>query len=268
MKSMKKIMILGALAVSVALYSCKDDSDRVDVVDIPGDQTIELSYDFESDDEGWNGGIADLPSDDLDLYGLDVDHVTDDLPFESDGALRLSATNVNNDFFMFISKQITGLQPNKLYNISFTVDFAASVTVDTTGIVIDTDTIGVDTTGIVGSGNDTIDVGNVTVNLNDTIVVKAGATDLEPDTEIDANNFLRLIFDKGEVGFDGSDLVVLGKFASDTSTGGYVLRTVSNEEPISVRANADGELWLIVGTEATGRDVVVYYDEIVVEIDE
>jgi hypothetical protein len=260
---MKKIMILGALAVSVALYSCKDDSDRVDVIDVPG-ETIELSYDFESGDEGWNAGIADIPAGDLDIYGLEVEHTTD-LPFDSDGALRVAASNPHNEFFIFVSKQLTGLEPNTNYNVSFTVDFAASVMVDTTGVVIDTTGVGVDTTGI-GGVIDTIDV-NV-VNLNDTLIVKAGATALEPETEADAFDFLRLIFDKGEVGFDGSDMVILGRYSSDISSGGYVLRTVSNEEPFSVRTNEDGELWLIVGAEATGSDVVVYFDSIHVEIEE
>jgi hypothetical protein len=263
-KSMKKIMILGALAVSVALYSCKDDSDRVDIIDVPGGQTIELSYDFESGDEGWNAGIADIPAGDLDIYGLEVDH-TNDPPFESNGALRVAATNPHNEFFVFISKHLTGLEPNTSYKVSFTVDFAASVMVDTTGIVVDTTGIAGDTTGIVGGINDTI---GVHVNLNDTLIVKAGATALEPETEADAFDFLRLIFDKGEVGFDGTDMVILGRYSGDTTAGNYVLRTASSEEPFLVTTNEDGELWVIVGSEATGRDFVVYYDSISIEIEE
>ena len=246
---MKKIMILGALAVSVALYSCKDDSDKVDVIDVPG-QAIELAYDFESDDEGWNAGISDIPSGELDNYFLDAEQVSD-VPFDSNGALRVSASNPNNEFFLYVSKKITGLEPNTNYNVSFDVDFAASVTVDTTGI---------DTTGVVG---DTIDVD--LVNLNDSIIMKAGAVAEEPATEPDDLDFLRLIFDKGEVGIDGSDMVVIGRYSG---SGDFLKQSVSNEDLFLVTTNEDGELWLVLGAESTGEDVELYFDSINVEIDE
>lgn len=261
---MKKIVIFGALAASVALYSCKDDSDRVDIGDLPGEQTIELSYDFESDDEGWNAGLADLPEGDFDIYSLDADHTTD-LPYNGNGALRVSASNPNNEFFMYITKHLTGLEPNTTYNVSYNVQFAASVTVDTTGIIVEPDTTGFgnDTTGVIG---DTINVGYV--DLSDSIIFKAGAVDTEPATEVDAFDFLRLIFDKGEIGYDGADLVVLGRFPGDTASGGYVLRNVTNDDTITVTTNDDGEVWLVIGTEATGSDVVVYYERIHVELEE
>jgi hypothetical protein len=254
--SMKKIMILGALAVSVALYSCKDDSDRVDVIDVPG-QAIQLAYDFESDDEGWNAGISDIPSGELDNYFLDAEHVTD-VPFDSNGALKVAASNPNNEFFLYVSKKITGLEPNTNYNVTFDVDFAASVTMDTTGI----DTTGVigDTTGVIG---DTIDVD--IVNLNDSIIMKAGAVAEEPATEPDDLDFLRLIFDKGEVGIDGSDMVVIGRYAG---TGNFVKNSASNEDAFLVTSNEDGEIWLVLGAESTGDEVELYFDSINAEIDE
>jgi predicted nucleotidyltransferase len=257
-KGMKKMMILGALAVSVALYSCKDDSDRVDVVDIPG-QTIELAYDFESDDEGWNAGISDIPSGELDNYFLDADHESD-VPFDSNGALRVAASNPNNEFFLYVSKKLTGLEPNTRYNVSFNIDFAANVMVDTTGVVIDTTGVAGDTTGVIG---DTIDV-NV-VNLNDSIILKAGAVAEEPATEPDDLDFLRLIFDKGEVGIDGSDMIVLGRYSS---SGDFVKRSASNEDAFLAFTNEDGELWLVVGAESTGEEIELYFDAINVEIDE
>jgi hypothetical protein len=256
---MKKIMVLGALAVSVAFYSCKDDSDRVDVIDVPG-EVINLAYDFESDDEGWNAGISDIPSGELDNYFLDAEHVTD-VPFDSNGALKVAASNPNNVFFLYVSKEITGLEPNTNYNVSFDIDFAANVTVDTTGV--DTTGVSGDTTGVIG---DTIDVD--LVNLNDSIIIKAGAVAEEPATEPDDLDFLRLIFDKGKVGIDGSDMIVIGRYSGNTSLGDYMKQTASNEDAFLATTNEDGELWLVVGAESTGKEVELYFDSINVEIDE
>ncbi len=250
------MMILGALAVSVALYSCKDDSDKVDVVDIPG-QTISLAYDFESDDEGWNAGISDIPSGELDNYFLDAEQVSD-IPFDSNGALKVAASNPNHEFFLYVSKKITGLEPNTSYNVSFNVDLAANVTLDTT--VIDTTGVGGDTTGVVG---DSIDVD--IVNLNDSVIIKAGAVAEEPATEPDDLDFLRLIFDKGEIGIDGSDMVVIGRYLA---SGNFASQTASNEEAFRISTNEDGELWLVVGAESTGDELELYFDSIAVEIDE
>jgi hypothetical protein len=257
---MKKLMILGALVVSVVLYSCKDDAERIDDPIIG--QTVELTYDFESGTEGWDAGLSGFPADDEELYGLEVEHTTLPDPLGDEGALMVKAANPNDNLFMFISKEITGLQPNTRYDVNFTIEFASSVEVDTTGFVVDT--TGVDTTGIV---TDTTSIGTGFYAMNDTVIIKAGAVSAEPVLEVNNTNYFQFVgIDPGEAGEDGSDLIVLGNFPGDTSEHEYTLQTVSNENPISVSTNGDGELWLIVASESYGINTVIYYNHITVEI--
>ena len=161
---------------------------------------------------------------------------------------------------MYASKHITGLAPNSRYDISYTVEFASSVEIDTTEMVTDTTGIGTDTPGV---GSDTLGF----VNVNDTVVIKAGATSEELVTEEDDLDFLQLVgIDVGEPGVDGDDLVVLGSFASDTTSNGFTLHTASTETPISIMTNGDGDLWLIVGAESFGIKTEIYINSIEVNI--
>jgi hypothetical protein len=260
---MKKMMILGALAVSVVLYSCKDDAERIEDSPIVG-QTIELTYDFETGTEGWEAGLAGFPADDEDLYDLEVEHTTLPDPLDDEGALMVKAANPNDNLILFISKEVTGLEPNTRYDVNFSIEFASVVEIDTTGFVVDDTTgIGADTTGFV---SDTVNVGTDIYANNDTVIIKAGAVPAEPVLELDNTNYFQFAgIDLGEVGEDGSDLIVLGSVSGDT-TDGLTLQTVSNESPISVSTNGDGELWLIVASESFGSSTVIYYNNITVQI--
>jgi hypothetical protein len=257
---MKKLMILGALIISAVLYSCKNDADRIEDPIIG--QTIELTYDFESGTEGWEAGLSGFPADDEELYGLEVEHTTLPEPLDDNGALMVKAANPNENLFLFISKEVTGLQPNTRYDVNFTIEFASIVEIDTTGFVVDTTEFATDTTGI-----DTTGVGTGVYARNDTVVIKAGAVSAEPVLEVDNTNFFQIVgIDPGEAGKDGSDLIVLGNFPGDTTENGLTLQTASNENPISVSTNGDGELWLIVASESFGTSTVIYYNSITVEI--
>ncbi len=240
---MKKILIVIFMAITVAFYSCNDDTDKVN--NPTGDETVILDYDFNSNDEGWNTGLADFPAADEDLYNFEVDLTTSPADDEED-VLVLSASNPNDDnLFMFASKHITGLDANTMYDVSYTLDIVPNVVVDTTGL-------GADTTGFVA---------------NDTVTIKAGAVSEEPETEEDDLDFLQLInIDIGDPGVDGTDLMVIGSFPADTTNVGFVQQTVSTDDPISARTNEDGDLWLIVGAESYGSKTEIYINKISVEI--
>ncbi len=250
------IMIMGVLAIS--FYSCKDeDVDRID--DPIGDETVELNYNFDSGDEGWDAGIAGFLIDEEDLYGFNVEQTT--APFDEDeGVLKLSASNPNDHLFMYASKQITGLEPNTQYNINFTVELASLVVVDTTGFVTDTIGLGTDTTGV--------DTTGIYTSINDTVFIKAGVANEELVTEADDFDFLQLVgIDIGEPGADGNDLVVIGSFPGDTTDINVTLHTASTETPITAITNDDGDLWLLVGAESFGTNTEIYIGSISVEIE-
>ncbi len=250
---MKKILIMIFGALTVAFYSCDDDTDRIDDP-IEGEPVV-LNYDFDSDDEGWNAGLAGYPIDDEGLYDFEVEATTSPADDE-DGVVLLSTSNPGEDnLLMFVNKQVTGLEPNTRYDVSYTIELIPNVVIDTTGLDIDTTGLGTDTVGFVDT-------------VNDTVTIKAGAVSEEPETEADELDFLQLIgIDVGEPGVDGSDLIVIGSFASDTTDTGFVQQTVSTETPISAMTNDDGDLWLLIGAESFGSRTEIYINNIEVEID-
>lgn len=241
---MKTIALIISGVMAFSFYSCNNDEDTIDGP--VGDEGVELSYDFEAGDEGWNAALANIPADDEDLYEFDVDHTTSPVDDE-DGALYFSALNPNEDLFMFASKQISGLDPNTQYTVSYTIDLAPSVVIDTTGLVVDTT--------------------DAPALENDTVFIKAGATGEEPETEIDENDFLDFIgIDIGEPGVDGADFVVLGSFSADTTDVGFTEQTVSTESPFPVMTNDNGDLWLLIGTESSGNFTEIYISNVDVTI--
>jgi hypothetical protein len=265
-KIMKTIALIISGVLALSLYSCNNDEDTI--TDPVGNEGVELNYDFESDDEGWNAALAEFPVDEEDLYEFEVEQTTSPVDDE-EGALLLSASNPNGNLFMYASKQISGLEPSTQYKVSYSLNVTSSVVVDTTGFVIDTTGVDTDTTGVdsdtTGVGDDNDDL---FVTLNDTVVIKAGAVSEEPVTEANQDNFLKLIgISIGEPGSDGADLVVIGSFAADTTDVGFTEETVSTTTPISVITNEDGDLWLLVGTETFGNKTEIYFNSINVVIE-
>lgn len=263
---MKTIALIISGVLAMSLYSCNNDEDTIN--DPVGDEGVELTYDFESGDEGWNAALAEYPVDEEDLYEFEVEQTTSPVDDE-EGSLLLSASNPNGNLFMYASKQISGLEPSTQYQVSYSLNVTSSVVVDTTGFVNDTTGVDTDTTGMDTDTTD-VDVDNngLFTNLNDTVVIKAGAVSEEPVTEANQDNFLKLIgIGIGEPGFDGADLVVIGSFAADTTDVGFTEQTVSTTSPITVITNEDGDLWLLVGTETFGSQTDIYLNSINVVIE-
>lgn len=263
---MKTIALIISGILAMSLYSCNNDEDTIN--EPIGDEGVELTYDFESGDEGWNAALAEYPVDEEDLYEFEVEQTTSPVNDE-EGSLLLSASNPNGNLFMYASKQISGLEPSTQYQVSYTLNVSSSVYIDTTGFVSDTTGVDNDTTGI---DTDTTDVaGNnddLFTNLNDSVVIKAGAVSEEPVTQTNVDNILKLIgISIGEPGIDGADLVVIGSFAADTTDVGFTEQTVSTTTPISVITNDDGDLWLLVGTESFGTKTDIYLNSINVLIE-
>ncbi len=213
---MKKLMILGVLLFT--LFACNNDDEDM------RDQLVEKSYQFDSGTEGWVGDFADYPVGEAESYGLTFEQATLPSPLDqSNGALRLVGTNRSDDLFMFAKKQITGLEANKTYKITFTVEFASNVP-----------------DNMVGVGG----------SPGESVWIKAGATAIEPVPAEDDMDYYRINIDKGNQSQGGADMVVLGDFSNDTDSDEYTLKTVTNNDPFYATTNVDGELWLIVGTES------------------
>jgi hypothetical protein len=137
---------------------------------------------------------------------------------------------------MFTKKKVSGLKPNSVYDVIFTIEFASNVP-----------------DGMVGVGG----------SPGESVWIKAGAVAEEPLPEEDDMEYYRMNIDKGGQSQGGTDMVVLGDFSNDTDREEYTLKTVSNDQPVRVSSDSEGEVWLIVGTDSGFEaTTTIYYNNI------
>jgi hypothetical protein len=226
-------MLLLLVVSSILLISCSANHE----------QEYPFSYTFDKDQQDWTAGFADLPADyDPDLYELDSGW--GELPSGLEGnAIYLSGHNRSDDLFMFIQKQITGLQPETTYQVDFDIELASNIP-----------------PGLVGIGG----------SPGESVYVKAGAVDSEPEIVTDAGNWLRMNIDKGNQASEGEDTINLGTFANpnidlETFTGEeYALMNLNNEGiPFRVTSGEDGSIWVIIGSDSGFEGpTTIYYNSI------
>jgi hypothetical protein len=154
-------------------------------------------------------------------------------------AIKQSGNNHSDDLFMFMKRRVNGLEPNTVYYITFTVEFATNVPDET-----------------MGAGG----------SPGESVYVKAGASVTEPKKVVDDENFYLMNIDKNNQAQNGEDMVVIGDFSNDTDQAVYTLKTVANESPFGAATDENGDLWLIIGTDSGFEaTTTIYYNTIKVE---
>lgn len=197
----------------------------------------QYEYNFSAGAEGWIGDFADYPNEPSveQFYQLEFSHTGLPAPLNTtDGALKLSGINKSDDLFMFIKKKITGLEAGKKYTVNLTIDFATDV------------------------ANNMVGIGG---SPGESVFVKAGAVALEPKKMINTSeNWFRMNIDKNNQSNSGNDMKVIGNFANGTNVNTYTIKQLSTITPITVQANPQGEIWLVVGTDSgfEGRTTIYY----------
>lgn len=199
---------------------------------------------FNSGTDGWTGDFADYPNDPaiLPLYQLQFSHSSLPSPLNSsDGALRQSGNNHSDDLFMFIKKKFSGFTPEKNYTVEIKVDFATNAASNMVGVG-----------GAPGEG----------------VKIKAGAVSVEPIRVLNATeNWYRMNLDKGNQSIGGIDMKVIGDFANGTDQNVYKLKQLTTTSPLNVKANQQGEIWLVIGTDSGFESLTtIYYNSIQVII--
>lgn len=227
---MKKIT---AIAILLALFACSDKN-----LDQP-DQ-VEFYFDFADGTEGWTGDFADYPVGEEEFYELVFEHDTLPEPLDQNQmALKQSGNNHSDDLFMFVKRKVSGLEPGKVYFITFTVEFATNVP-----------------DGTLGAGG----------SPGESVYVKVGATTVEPKKVKDDQNFYRMNIDNNNQSGNGDDMVVAGDFSNDTDQAVYALKTVTNDSPFGAATDENGNLWFIIGTDSGFEaTMTIYYNTIKVE---
>jgi hypothetical protein len=225
MKALCRLLVMGLLPV---IFSCNDELK-------PGIEIFSNTYDFAEDLHGFVPGFSDYPagSDDSIYYQLKYDYADQAGIGKS---IMLSGNNRENGLFMFLKKKLTGLQPNTEYTITFNVDFASNAQIGVAGYPAEN------------------------------VLMKVGATDIEPKRVIENDHFIMNI-DKGEQGQNGVDMIIIGDISIPSGNNGYINVSRSNssftDNPLEVKSNNRGELWLIVGTDSAYKGITtVYYTSI------
>ncbi|WP_276498489.1 hypothetical protein [Pontibacter litorisediminis] len=234
--SLKRWLII---ALTASVFGCADDDPTV----LPSDG---YSYTFEQGNEGWQGGFADYPSD-WERERFEFAFAHDDLPpevGEEGGAMRISGRNISDDLFLFMKKQITGLEPNRTYSATFRIELASQYPENSVGIG-----------GSPGAS----------------VYLKAGGSTVEPvPVETDeAGNNIRMNIDKGNQSQGGEDMVVLGTVGIPGDEFTYqLIRRDNQQNPVEVTADSNGSLWVIVGTDSGFEGTTtLYYHTIEVELE-
>lgn len=229
---MKQLLI--ATTLLFMMISCRDAE-----VDPP--ERVVHEWNFQTNAQGWTGDFADYPVGREEFMELEFDYAPLPSPLDStQGAIKLSGANHSDDLFMYMKIRITGLRPGTVYHATFTVEFASNVPDDRVGIG--------------GSPGESV-------------WIKVGATDIEPEKVVDEMDYYRMNIDKGGQSQGGDHMIVIGDFSNDTDQQEYTLKTVTNDEQeFAVMPDDAGELWLIVGTDSGFEGTTtIFYNSIKVE---
>jgi hypothetical protein len=223
---MVKGLIKACLFSCLLLFGCTLNGEEIMV--------FSYSFEFSTLDHDWTGDFADYPEGDSVFYELEFKH--DLLPANlstTRKALKISGNNHSDDLFMFIKRKLTGLRPNATYKVLFNVRFASNVP-----------------TGTVGVGG----------SPGESVYVKAGATGIEPKKVL-TEGFYVMNIDKGNQSEGGTDMQVIGNVAVAANTTQYteVYRNNSSVSPFQVKANNQGEVWVILGTDSGFESTTTLY---------
>ncbi|MHA6248505.1 hypothetical protein ACXYMU_11250 [Pontibacter sp. CAU 1760] len=95
-------------------FSCEDNTEDNA---LPAET---VTFDFKGGATEWEGGFADYPKEwDTTRFEFVCRHA--DLPAEVNRqgkGILISGRNISDDLFMFMKKQITGLEPNHTYQVT------------------------------------------------------------------------------------------------------------------------------------------------------
>ncbi len=230
---MNRISFLMLFILSLFNLQCQKDNIRFHT----------LEFTFDSDMEGWVGDFADYPIGAEEFYKLSLQHSFLPSPLnQENGAIEQSGKNRSDDLFMFIKRKVTNLIPNQEYELTFDIEFATN------------------------AADNSVGVGGSPAS---SVYIKAGATTVEPQKVIEtSSNHYRMNIDKANQALSGKDMVVLGDFSNGIDEFTYALKTLRTSNPLSVRADENGELWLVIGTDSGFEaTTTIYYNRISVQIE-
>lgn len=207
----------------------------------PAPQPVTLNFSFASDFAGWETGYTDFTQGQEEAIDFRFGHERLPAPLDDRRGIFLSGENAPDDLFMYIFRLLDGLAASRAYRVDTKITFATNAPQDCVGIG-----------GAPG----------------ESVVIKAGATDAVPTRVLEADNYVGSSIAKGQQTNDGTEMKIIGNFAQpeaggDCSAPEYALKTLDSagSGPV-VTSDAQGRLWLVIGTESGFEGTTrIYYLE-------
>jgi len=226
---MKAPLYLLFIFISSTFYACNNDNDEKN-------DSIDYTYTFDADAQSWSGDFADYPITDSIFYELAYSYAKLPQPLDiNKGALKITGNNHSDDLFMFIKRQIIGLQPNTNYNIRFNIKMASCAPTNAMGVG-----------GAPG----------------ESVWLKAGASAIEPKKIInnDEPDMYRMNIDKANQAQSGVDMAIIGNVGvADTTTQFALVNRSNNDALFKAKTDAEGKIWVVIGTDSGFESTTTLY---------
>lgn len=209
-------------------------------------QAIHLRFSFASDAQGWIAGFADYPVGQEEFFELKsgIEPLPPDLKLTGNGFM-LHGNNHSDDLFMFLKRRLgpaEGVVANAEYRFHFTLIFASDAP-----------------SGAAGIGG----------APGESVFLKAGASTIEP-LAVAVNDFYVMNVDKGNQAQGGPAASTAGNIANGRPADQppvYVMLRKEHEHPHNIRADDQGSLWLLIGTDSGFEGPTrLYYREFLVDM--
>ena len=212
---------------------------------------IEIEYNFKSGSSGWTADFADYPPNIGTGYDLaaGIRLMPRKLTHVPKRGFYIQGHNRSADLFMFLKRRLTvadGIVAGQTYRIEYIIRLASNAP-----------------SGCAGIGG----------SPGESVFLKAGASSVEPLAVLQSNIYLRMNVDKGNQSTSGTAASVAGNIANGISceqaapSYPFALIERSHQHTTNVTANANGELWLLVGTDSGFEGLTrLYYQSIHVKL--
>jgi len=189
--------------------------------------------------EGWIGDFTDYPVGDEAFYdlawgweNLPVD--INDTDKKLSKGLFLSGNNHSDDLFMFVRRQISGLESNTLYDLIFSIIIESNIP-----------------SGLFGIGG----------SPGESVYVKIGAASKEPK-KIELHGQYILSVDKGNQSEGGKNARVIGNLANEEvlpQNPVYFPKHLVQKIPLQAKTDENGQIWIFLGSDSGFEGPTKFY---------
>jgi len=219
---------VSSLVCAAALAGCRDSVGATD-------DSFDVAFDFSHDYQGWVPGFVDYPVGKEAEWAIGSSLAPLPAPLDpTRNGILLTGANHSDDLFMYVTREGPELAPNASYVVRYHVTVATNAPKNCAGIG-----------GAPG----------------ESVVLKVGATPVEPARIVDAARYYRANFDHGSQLVGGRDALAVGNIAtanSDCAAPRYELKAFDSG-PLTVASSANGRLWLVVGVDSGFEGTTAVY---------